>query len=64
MDPARQPASIPAAAPAPLTPAAAAHPRPCACLQFQTVDGGLKDTHPYVREAAVMGVLKCYHQVG
>jgi vesicle coat complex subunit len=29
---------------------------------FQAVDGGLKDGHPYVREAAVMGVLKCYHQ--
>ena len=33
-------------------------------LQFQAVDGGLRDGHPYVREAAVMGVLKCYHQVG
>jgi vesicle coat complex subunit len=26
------------------------------------VDGGLRDGHPYVREASVMGVLKCYHQ--
>ncbi|EFN57601.1 hypothetical protein CHLNCDRAFT_30507, partial [Chlorella variabilis] len=29
---------------------------------FQAVDAGLRDTHPYVREAAVMGVLKCHHQ--
>ncbi|KAI7835314.1 hypothetical protein COHA_010785, partial [Chlorella ohadii] len=29
---------------------------------FQAVDGGLRDSHPYVREAAVMGVLKCHHQ--
>lgn len=29
---------------------------------FSAVDGGLRDAHPYVREAAVMGVLKCYHQ--
>ena len=26
------------------------------------MDGGLRDAHPNVREAAVMGVLKCYHQ--
>jgi len=35
---------------------------PPACLQFQAVDAGLRDAHPYVREAAVMGVLKCFHQ--
>jgi len=29
---------------------------------FQAVEAGLKDQHPYVREAAVMGVLKCFHQ--
>ncbi|KAL4434249.1 hypothetical protein ABPG75_000690 [Micractinium tetrahymenae] len=29
---------------------------------FQAVDAGLRDSHPYVREAAVMGVLKCFHQ--
>ncbi len=29
-------------------------------LQYQAVDGGLRDSHPYVREAAVMGVLKCH----
>ncbi len=33
----------------------------CYSAQFQSVDTGLKDAHPYVREAAVMGVLKCYH---
>ncbi|GAB4816706.1 hypothetical protein N2152v2_003752 [Parachlorella kessleri] len=27
---------------------------------FAAVDAGLRDPHPYVREAAVMGVLKCY----
>lgn len=40
----------------------------CACVpaphnrppQFQAVDAGLRDPHPYVRDAAVMGVLK-YH---
>ena len=26
------------------------------------MDAGLRDAHPYVREAAVMGVLKCFHQ--
>eukprot|EP00887_Chlorella_sp_A99_P000646 scaffold5.g646.t1 len=26
---------------------------------YQAVDDGLRDTHPYVREAAVIGVLKC-----
>jgi hypothetical protein len=31
-------------------------------LQFQAVDGGLHDAQGYVREAAVMGVLKCHHQ--
>lgn len=31
-------------------------------MQFQAVDAGLRDSHPYVREAAVMGVLKCHHQ--
>ncbi|KAI3438927.1 hypothetical protein D9Q98_001341 [Chlorella vulgaris] len=29
---------------------------------FQAVDGGLHDAQGYVREAAVMGVLKCHHQ--
>ena len=30
--------------------------------QFSAVDAGLKDPHPYVREASVIGVLKCHHQ--
>jgi vesicle coat complex subunit len=29
---------------------------------YTAVEGGLRDAHPYVREAAVMGVLKCCHQ--
>lgn len=29
---------------------------------LQAVEQGMKDLHPYVREAAVMGVLKCHHQ--
>lgn len=47
------------------SPAPAALPTssPAPSLQFQAVDGGLRDAHSYVREAAVMGVLKCYHQV-
>ncbi len=35
---------------------------PALAMQFQAVDAGLRDAHPYVREAAVMGVLKCFHQ--
>lgn len=30
--------------------------------QFAAVDVALRDAHPYVREVAVVGVLKCYHQ--
>ena len=31
-------------------------------VQFIEVEHGLKDRHPYVREVAVIGVLKCYEQ--
>ena len=31
-------------------------------MQFPVVQSGLKDSHPYVREVSVMGVLKCYQQ--
>jgi vesicle coat complex subunit len=34
---------------------------PLAPLQYQAVALGLSDPHPYVREAAVIGVLKCWH---
>ena len=39
-------------------------PLPCPptpLMQYQAVDAGLRDMHPYVREAAVIGVLKCLH---
>ena len=31
-------------------------------LQFPVVQEALKDSHPYVREVAVLGVLKCHKQ--
>ena len=46
--------SPPTPPPAPCTPAHA--------KQYHAVEGGLRDPHPYVREAAVLGVLKCQAQ--
>lgn len=47
----------------PCTPPAASLSSPrstCCPLQLQAVEQGLKDPHHYVRETAVIGVLKCY----